>query len=208
MRSYRVYQLVDPRHQLGDTEYIRYIGYTTLKLKDELQHILSGWPNEGGPRRALLTELTDVGVSPAIIAVDKFYSAGEAKDRVDKLVQYCEEQGYKLINSQLDDRCAVWDRERVTEDFQIEVMRLLLGQESPYERALRKLEEEGQRGSALYTYLRAANTPDILLDEIPALFHARDERVMSLSNKVIRAIDAGEIQGSIASVLREAIEGI
>ena len=208
MRSYQVYQLVDPRYTPGDTEYIKYVGYTTRKLSDELRYILRDWPGEGGPRHQLLMELANADIEPAIIAVDKFYSAGEAKDRVDKLVQYCEEQGYKLINSQLDDRCAVWDRERVTEDFQIEVMRLLLGQESPYERALRKLEEEGQRGSALYTYLRAANTPDILLDEIPALFHARDERVMSLSNKVIRAIDAGEIQGSIASVLREAIEGI
>ncbi len=205
MRYHRVYRLVDPRYLLEDPKHIRYVGRTSKKLSKQLCQHLTNWPREGSFRRAWLRDMSQAGVEPNIVAIERVKSAREAKERKQYWVHYYEGQGYELINAQLDERLPAWDRQRVVEDFQIEVMRLLLGQEPPYSVALGNLSGNGE-GSALQLYLQAAETPDLSIEEIPDLFQERDERVRGLECKVLRAIDSGEIQGSIVSALREAIE--
>lgn len=206
MRYHYIYKLTDPRYPQEHRGHVWYIGRTSGKLSSLPDSLTASWLNEGGPKRQKLQELLPQNVKPNVIVIEKVTSARHAKERVEHWIDHYEGLGYELINAQLDDRCVAWDKQRVIEDFQIEVMRLLLEQGSPYSAALKELSEEGREGSALRLYLQAAETPDLSIEEIPALFQERDERVKGLERKVMRAIDSGEIQEPIASALKEAIE--
>ena len=207
MRYYTIYKLVDPRYPVDDPRSIRYIGRTSIKLSARLSSHLTNWWEDGGPRSEWFQEMLHAEMRPDIVAIEKVDSAAEAKERERHWIHHYESLGFELTNVQMSSLGSrVWDRQRVIEDFQIEVMRLLLGQDSPYSIALRNLEVNGQKGGALYLYLQAAETPDISLEEIPDLFRECDKRVKGLEHEVIRAIGSGDIREPIASALVEAIE--
>lgn len=206
MRYYRIYRLVDPRYSMEDPRYIRYIGRTSSKLSARLSQHLTSWCKDGGPKWKWLQEMLQAEVKPDIVAIEKVNSSREAKEREQHWIHHYESLGYQLVNiQQMSHRNRAWDRQRVKEDFRTEVMRLLLGQDSPYCIAMKNF-QKGEEESALQLYLQSAETPVLSIEEIPALFRECDERVRGLKHRVMRAITSGEILESIASALKEAIE--
>ncbi len=205
MRFHKVYKLIDPRYQEEDPRHARYIGRTSEKLSALLDTLSTVWCKEGGPRWKWLQEMSRAEVEPVIIVIEKVDSAWDAKDSEAHWIDHYEALGYQLVNVEGDQYNRVWNRQRVIEDFQIEVMRLLLGQDSPYDAAIKNLSEGGKK-SALLLYLQAAETPDLSIEEIPDLFRERDERVRGLEHRVEVAIESGKIREAVASALKEAVE--
>ncbi len=205
MRFHKVYKLIDPRYQEEDPRRVRYIGRTSEKLSALLDTLSTAWRKDGGPKWKWLQEMSRAKVDPGIIVIEKVDSAWDAKESEAHWIDHYEALGYQLVNVEGDQYNRAWNRQRVVEDFQIEVMRLLLGQDSPYDAAIKKLSEKG-KGSALLLYLQAAETPNLSVEEIPDLFRERDERVRGLEHRVVVAIEAGKIREPIMSALREAIE--
>ncbi len=205
MRFHKVYKLIDPRYQEEDPRRVRYIGRTSEKLSALLDTLATAWCKNGGPKWKWLQEMSRAEVKPSIIVIEKVDSAWDAKDSEAHWIDHYEALGYQLINVEGDQYNRAWNRQRVIEDFQIEVMRLLLGEDSPYDAAIKNL-SRGENGSALLLYLQAAETPTLSIEEIPDLFRERDERIRGLERRVEVAVEAGKIRETVASAVMEAIE--